>query len=115
MKLGALSHAFNSFYCAAFGVETKHQAGKDRATVDEHGAGAALTQLTTMLRAGEIQIFTQNFEQCFVRCEGDLDVFTVEPERDVFLSVALHRLSSSPCSKSYYQSVAFYRRRPRLR
>src|SRR5215213_4057171 len=104
MKLRAVSHSFDRFYLAALGVKAKHQAGKDRATVDEDGAGTTLAQFTTMLRPGEIQIFTQNFEQGFVRCEGDFGMFAIQCESNVFLIVALHRLSSLLYSKSYYQS-----------
>ena len=56
-----------------------------------------------MLCPGEIEIFTQNFEQRLVRCEGDLGMFAVECEMDVLLTLERQRLSSLPYSKSHYR------------
>src|SRR5215813_15053327 len=115
MKLGPLRHSFNRFYVAALGVEAKHQTRENRAAVDEHSASATLAQLAAVLRAGEIQILTQNFQQRLVRCEGDLSQFAVEGEMDMLLTVARQRLSSSLCSKSCCRLVAFCRHTLRLR
>src|SRR5215813_4138023 len=110
MKLGAMGHSLDRLYIATLGVEAEHQTRKNRAPVDEHGASAAFTELAAVLRAGEIQILTQNFEQRLVRCEGDLSLFAVEGEMDMLLTVERQRLSSSPYSKSCCRSVASCRR-----
>src|ERR1043165_9393276 len=115
MKLRTVGHSLDRFYIVTFSVETEHQAQQNRTPIDKHRARAALAQLTTVLRAGEIQILTQNCEQRLVRCEGDLSQFAVEGEMNVLLTVERQRLSSSLCSKSYCRSVAFCRRTPRPR
>src|SRR5215213_11170581 len=103
MKLRPMGHAFNCFNVAAFSVETKHQARKNRTPIDEHGASPTLAKLAAVFRAGEIQILTQNFQQRLVRCEGDFRLFAIEGEMDVLLTVERQRLSSSPYSKSCCQ------------
>ena len=65
---------------AAFGVQPEHQAGKDRLPVDQNRAGATLTQLAAMLGSGQREIFTQNFEQRFVRRKRHLGRLAVERE-----------------------------------
>ena len=103
MKLGTLGHTFDRFHVATLGVETKHQARQNRTPIDEHRTRTTLAQLAAVLRSGEIQIFTQNFEQRLVRCEGDLGVFAVECEMDVLLTLERQRLSSLLYSKSHYR------------
>ena len=103
MQLSAVSHAFDRLHLTTFSIKTEHQARQDRTPVDEHGARTTLTQLAPVLSPGEIEIFTQNFEQRLVRCEGDLGVFAVECEMDVLLTLERQRLSSSPYSKSHYR------------
>src|SRR4051812_18477041 len=110
MKLRTFGHSLNCFNVSTLSVETEHQARKNRTPVNKHSASPTLTKLTAVLRAGEIQILTQNFEQRLVRCEGDLSLFAVEGEMDVLLTVERQRLSSSPYSKSCCRSVAFCRR-----
>src|SRR6185503_10255931 len=81
--------------------------------IDEHSARATFAQLTAVLRSGEIQILTQNFQQRLVRCEGDLGMFAVECEMNVLLTVERQRLSSLLYSKSCYRSGASCLRTPR--
>src|SRR4029079_10951268 len=99
----------------AFGIKAEHQAGENRTPVDEHRARTTLAKLTAMLGSGEIQILTQNFQQCLVWCEGDFRLFAIQPETNVLLTVARHRLSSSLYSKSCCRSVASCRRKPQPR
>ena len=115
MKLWSMGHALDGLNVATLGVETKHQTRKNRTPVDEHGASAAFAELTAVLRASEIQILTQNFEQRLMRCEGDLSLFAVEGEMDMLLTVERQRLSSSLYSKSGCRSVAFCRHTRRQR
>ena len=93
MKLGSVGHSLDRFHFTTFRVETEHQTRKNRTPIDEHRTRAALAQFAAVLRAGEIQILTQNFEQRLVRGEGDFDVFAVECKPDLFLTVERHRLS----------------------
>src|ERR1041385_1242314 len=112
MKFGAVRHSLDRLDVAALCIEAQHQARKNRTSIDEHRARAAFAEFAAVLRAGEIQILTQNFEQRLVRCEGDLSLFAVEGEMDMLLTVERQRLSSSPYSKSYCRSVASCRRTP---
>src|ERR1051325_4302917 len=112
MKLRSIRHPFDRLNLATFSIKTKHQARQDRTPIDEHRARATLAQLTAVLRPGEIQILTQNFQQRLMRCEGDLGVFAVECEMNVLLTVERQRLSSLLYSKSCYRSGASSRRTP---
>ena len=103
MQLRTIRHTFDRFNLAAFSIKPEHQARKDRTPIDEHRTCATLAQFTAVLRPGEIQIFTQNFEQRLVRCEGDFGMFAVECEMNVLLTVERQRLSSSLYSKSCYR------------
>jgi hypothetical protein len=80
MKLRTVRHAFDGFHFATFGVKSKHQAGKNRAPVDQNSARAALAQLTSMFRAGQPKVFAQDLEQRLVRRESNLGRFTVKRE-----------------------------------
>src|SRR5205823_853600 len=62
--------------------EGQHEAGQDRPTVEQHGAGAALAQLAAVLRAREPAIFPHDLEQRFVRSESDFGGLTVQLEGD---------------------------------
>ena len=83
MKLGAFCHAFDRLYFTSFSIETEHQARKNRTAINQHVTGATLTQLAAVLRSGQAEIFTQNFEQRLVRCESDFGLFAVESESDM--------------------------------
>src|SRR5204863_3877097 len=67
--------------------EAEDQAGEHGCAVDEHGAGAALTQLAAVLGAREAQVLPQHLEQGLVRREGHLDGLAVHVERDLGLGV----------------------------
>ena len=47
----------------AVGLDRQHQAGVDRAPVDEHRAGAALAHDAAFLGAGQADVVAQHFEQ----------------------------------------------------
>src|SRR5262245_608579 len=87
MQLGAVSHAFDRFDFTTFRIQPEHQTRKYRTPVNQHGARATLTELTTMLRAREIQVFTQHFQQCLMRRKGYLGVFAVKTEANLSLTV----------------------------
>src|SRR5438046_973280 len=85
MKSAILGHDFNRRYLAAFRVETKHQAGKNRTPIDQYRARAAFAKFAAMLRSGEIQIFTEDFKQSLVWCERNFGRLTVQNEPNVRL------------------------------
>ena len=83
MKAGRASHALDGFDAATFGVESEHEAGEHRAAVDEDGARAAFAEFAAVLRAHQVQVFAQNFEQRLVRRECHLRRLAVQSEFDV--------------------------------
>src|SRR2546423_13519332 len=89
MKLSAVGHALNRLHLTAFSFQPKHQTRQNRAPVNQHRARTTLAQLAAVFRAGEIQIFTQHFEQRLVRRKSYFGVFAVQTE--TYLSLAVHR------------------------
>src|SRR3990170_2256403 len=59
-------------------LDGKRETGEHRLPVDEHGAGAALAELATVLGPGEPQVLPQDFEKRLVRGNGDLDGLTID-------------------------------------
>ena len=70
MKVATFSHAFDCLHVTAFGLKPEHQAGEDRLAIDQNCARPTLAQLAAMLGSGQGQIFTQHFEQRFMRRKG---------------------------------------------
>src|SRR6185369_1162922 len=83
MKLGAFCHAFDRLYFTSFSLEPEHQARKNRTTIDQQCTRPALTQLAAVLRSGQVEIFTQHFEQSFMRCKSDFSLFAIKSESDM--------------------------------
>src|SRR5207237_3343084 len=61
------------------------QAREDRNAVDQHRAGAALAELAAVLRAGELELLAQHFEQGVVRLGGDGVALAVDHEAQQLL------------------------------
>jgi len=80
-----LSQTLDGQNLAALQFNRQSEARKHRLAVHQNGACAALTQLTSVLRAGEIQILTQNFEQGFVNRRVDLIDFAVDTQSNKML------------------------------
>jgi hypothetical protein len=57
--------------------DAKHETRQHRLTCHQHGAGTAFAELATVLRAGEVQILAQDFQQGLVDFGGDLASFAV--------------------------------------
>ena len=55
----------------------------DPASVDQHGARAALTVVAALLGAGQMQVLSQRVEQRRAQIELELDGLTVDRERDL--------------------------------
>jgi len=73
---------FDRRHVAAAAVDAENETRQYRLTVEQHGARAALAELAAMLGAAQIQVFTQDLEQRFVRRERDLGRFAVHGQGD---------------------------------
>jgi hypothetical protein len=60
------------------GFDAEHETRQYRLTCHQHGTGTALAELATVLRAGEVQILAQDFQQGRVDLCGDLASFAVD-------------------------------------
>src|SRR3989442_6331117 len=87
MERPTLRHALDRLDPVAGAGEAEHETGEDRYAIDEHGAGTALAQLAAVFRAREPQVLPQHLEQGLVRCEGDLDGFAIQLQRDLHLGI----------------------------
>jgi hypothetical protein len=96
METAGARHAFDRLDPAPLALEAEHQAGEHRLSVHEHGAGAALSELASVLGAGEIQVLAEDFEKGLVGSEGGFDGFAVQGEADVRPGeIGLSRLARS--------------------
>ena len=64
----------------AVGLDRQHQAGIDRAAVEQDGACSALALLTAALGAGQMQVLAQKIAHRDVVGRKHLDVFAVKFE-----------------------------------
>src|SRR5207248_3189105 len=87
VQIAARGHPLDRPHAPSRTGEAEDQAGEHGRAVDEHGAGAALTQLAAVLGAREAQVLAQHLEQRLVRREGHLDGIAVHVERDLRLGV----------------------------
>ena len=83
MKPSVLAQSLDGRHPTAVTLDAQHQAREDRAIVEQDRARAALAEFAAVFRAAQIQIFTQDFQQRFVRREGDLGRVAVHAHRDV--------------------------------
>ena len=89
MSVTALRQSLDGENFRLLELDRKGETGEHRLSVDEHGAGAALSELAAVLGSGEPQIFSQDFEKRLVRGDGDLFEFPVDakPQQHVFAHV----------------------------
>src|SRR5262249_34947576 len=66
MQLVSVGDALDCADVAALGLGAQHQAGADDATVERHGAGAAIAGAAALLAAGEAEAVAQHVEQGLV-------------------------------------------------
>src|SRR5207253_5605904 len=85
MKIRAFGHAFDGRHVAAFHVQAESEARKNRSSVNEHGACAALAKLATVLRTRQNQIFAQDSQKSLVRRKDDFDRLVVKRELNMSL------------------------------
>jgi hypothetical protein len=82
MQPAVTDQPFDGCDTAAIAIHAEHQAGQNRLAVEQDSARTAFTQLAAVLGAAQVQVFTQDLEQRFVRGECDFDRFAVDGERD---------------------------------
>src|SRR5712692_7826148 len=61
-------------------LDGQRQAGQDGLTVDQDSARATLAELTTVLGAGQVEVFAQDFEQRLVDGDKKRVLFAVDVE-----------------------------------
>lgn len=59
-------------------LSSKLETAKQRFPVDQNCTGSAFAQFTTMLGAGESQLFSQHFEQTVMDAECNMMLFTID-------------------------------------
>jgi hypothetical protein len=69
-------------YRTAVAFDAQHEARQHGLAIEQHRARAAFPKFAAMFGAAQIQIFTQDLEQCFVGSECDLGRFAVHGQRD---------------------------------
>src|SRR5258706_396002 len=79
---GALSHPLHRLHAVIRAGETEDETREHGRPVQQHGAGAALPQLTAVFCSGEVQIFAQHLEQRLMGREGYLGALTVDVKLD---------------------------------
>ena len=100
MELGSIGHALDGLDAPAGTRPCQHETGEHRLSVEQHGACAALAQLTTVLGAGQAKVFPQYLQQRFVGRERRFDGVPVDDELDVNrtrrVSLSAHQRGTSP-------------------
>ena len=87
MQIIAVHHAFDGGDFTAFTLCGQFQTTEYRLTVDEDRAGSALPQFAAMLGSGEVQLFTQHFQQGVMDRESCLVRFAIDVEKTEHLLV----------------------------
>jgi hypothetical protein len=59
-------------------LNSEHEAGVDRLSVQEHGAGAAISNKTSGLGAGEVKLFADHLKKRLVRLDCEYEGFVVD-------------------------------------
>jgi hypothetical protein len=77
------AHALDGEDIPLIAFEREDETGKHGLAVEKDGAGAAFAEFAAVLGAGVPEIFSKNFEQGFVRGEGDVSLFAVQRDSNV--------------------------------
>src|SRR2546428_558369 len=85
MKLGAAREPFDGRHVGVADRHRQREAREHRRAVDEHGARAALAELAAVLRAGEAELLTKDFEERVVRLRRDGARLAVHAEGEELL------------------------------
>jgi homogentisate 1,2-dioxygenase len=90
MEIFAPRQALDRLDRVTFGLDRKHQARADQATIDHYAAGAAVTRTASLFASGEVELVTQYVQQSELRLAQKLGGLTVDGGRYVMLT---HRRS----------------------
>jgi hypothetical protein len=58
-------------------LDTQHQARVDKSPIEYHIAGPAVAVVAALLRAGQMQLIAQHFQQALPGLAKKIDVFAV--------------------------------------
>jgi hypothetical protein len=83
MKISLQAQAFDGQNISGITFNAEDQAGEHGLAIKKNGTRAAFSEFTAMLGAGVAEIFAKDFEQSFVRCERDVDLFTVQRDSNM--------------------------------
>jgi hypothetical protein len=103
MEMAFQAQPFDSQDGSGVAFNTEDQAGEHGFAVEKNGASAALTEFAAVFRAGVAEIFPKEFEQSFIRGEGNVNLFAIERHAKVrsFLGFGRKRnQNKSPLGKS---------------
>src|SRR5215471_9441108 len=98
MEVAAIGHTLDGLDGAPLRLDGQGQAGQHGLAVDEHGAGAALPELASMLGAREPEVFAQDLEERLVDADHQLPCLAIDREREL-------RLHGPPSSRSLRLSL----------
>ena len=73
VETGRAGHPLDGLYPSPLALESEHEAGQDRLTVEQDRAGSTLAELAAVLGAREPQVLAQHFEQCLVVVDERVD------------------------------------------
>jgi len=78
MEIVALRQALDGLDRVPFGLDRKHQARADQATIDNYAAGAAVARTAPLLAAGQMELVTQHVQQSELRLAQKLRGLAVD-------------------------------------
>src|SRR4051812_2615271 len=88
--------AFDRIDARALGLDAEHEARIHRLAVEDDGAGAAVSDVASLLRSAQARFVAQHVQQAAIGLERELDPLAVQGEGDDTLhAAALRRASSS--------------------
>jgi hypothetical protein len=82
VKMFSVRDTFDGRDVGSVGVQQRHEAAVHEASVDQHGARAALAFAASLLRACQTQIDSQRVKQAHHRMSAQLDVGAVHAKSD---------------------------------
>jgi hypothetical protein len=88
VQLVAVGEAFHRGDFAAVGLHRQYGTGLDRASVQQHGAGAAQRGLTADVGAGKPGDFAQEVHQQQTRLHGGALIYSIDADCDVLLHMS---------------------------
>ena len=78
MQFASTRQALDRSHVVSDCFDRERETREDGDTVDRDGARTAVPHLAAVFGSGEIDVFAQDFEECFIRIEGAFDVSAVD-------------------------------------